>query len=302
MWFFFAVAGYFLLALVLVLDKLILTKSVAKPVVYTFYSTIFLLLGFLAWPLGAVVPAGIDLFLSLLSGLTFLLGMWTLFIAVKRAEASHINPFVGAVITVATYTLSTFFLHETLTRVQIAGVMILSFGSFLLSSEKSKNHNGFHSGFLWGILSGILFAVSLVAAKDIYTHYSFITGLLWTRASAGIFGILLLLSPSVRHAMRNAFKKRVLKSYGRRHARGIIIANKVLSVVGIILAHYAIAKGSVTLVNALAGLEYVFMFIMIFFCTKFFPRIFKEYFTRHELSVELAAIALVAFGSVLFVI
>ena len=39
MWFLVAFIGYFLLAVVVILDKFILTKSVSKPVVYTFYST-----------------------------------------------------------------------------------------------------------------------------------------------------------------------------------------------------------------------------------------------------------------------
>jgi hypothetical protein len=74
-----------------------------------------------------------------------------------------------------------------------------------------------------------------------------------------------------------------------------------LSVIGIVLVHYAIAIGRVTLVNALEGVQYVFMFILIYLSTKFWPRVFKEYFTKRELLIETIAIVLVAAGSVLFV-
>jgi len=44
-----------------------------------------------------------------------------------------------------------------------------------------------------------------------------------------------------------------------------------------------------------------FMFVMVFLLTKFLPRIFKEYFTKRELTVEVIATILVAIGSAFFV-
>lgn len=302
MWFLITIIGYFLLAAVLVLDKLILTKSVGKPVVYTFYSTVFLLAAFLAWPFGVVLPSGIDIVWAMVSGVGFGFGMWTLFIAVKAGEASHINPFIGGVITIATYIFSFLLLGEQLTSAQVAGVMVMSFATLLLSFEKSKTHHGFHTGFLWGIASGIIFAVSHVAAKHMYEHYDFLTGLVWTRGTAGFFGLALLFFPSVNRALFGKKPKKKVKGYAKRHATAIVVANKVLSVIGIILVHYGISIGSVTLVNALAGVEYAFMFIMIFLCTKFLPKVFKEYFTKRELAVEVIAIALIALGSMFFVL
>ena len=41
--------------------------------------------------------------------------------------------------------------------------------------------------------------------------------------------------------------------------------------------------GSVTIVGAMSGVQYVLMFIMIYLLTKFTPKIFKEYFTKHEI-------------------
>ena len=80
MWFIFACLGYFLLALVFILDKLILTKSVSKPVVYTFYSTIFLFGALLAWPFGVELLNDFDWIVAIFSGVTFGLAMWALFI------------------------------------------------------------------------------------------------------------------------------------------------------------------------------------------------------------------------------
>ncbi|HYE60228.1 MAG TPA: DMT family transporter [Candidatus Kapabacteria bacterium] len=301
MWFFLAITGYFLLAVVLVLDKFILSKSVAKPVVYTFYSTVFLLAAFGVAPFGVDLLQGADYWWAIASGFTFGFGMWTMFCAVKEGEASHIDPFIGAVTTIATYALSIFLLNENLSSAQAAGVMVVSFGTLLLAFEKSKTHHGFHAGFLWAIASGIFFAISSIAAKYLYDHHTFLTGLVWSRGTAGIFGLCLLFLPSVRHAIAHTPHKKA-KTYAKRHARSIVVANKVLSVIGIIMLHYSISIGSVTIINALAGAQYVFMFIMIYGLTKCLPKVFREYFTKHELAVETIAIVLVTLGSLFFVL
>ncbi len=300
-WFFLSLFGYFLLAIVFVLDKIILTKSVSKPVVYTFYSTVFLLAAFFAWPFGVEMLAPFDLLIALVSGITFGLGMLTMFVAVKKGEASHINPFIGGTITVATYILSFLFLGETLTGFQVGGVLLLVFASLLLSFEKSRAHNGFHVGFLWGVAAAILFAFSLVTAKYLYEGYPFLTGLVWSRGTAGIFGLLLLISPAVRQTFRRHGRKKIQKTFGKQHAMSIVATNKILSIVGVVILHYAIAIGSVTLVNAMAGVQYVFMFCMIYFFTKMLPKVLREYFTKREATVEIVGLALVIMGSAFLV-
>lgn len=299
MWFIIAFVGYFLLATVFVLDKFILTKSVSKPIVYAFYSTIFMFGALLAWPFGVELLKGIDWLWAVVSGVSFGLGFWTLFVAVKKGEASHINPFNGATVTISTYLLSSYFLGESLTQLQLAGIGILVFASILLSFEKSKKFNGFHSGFLWAILSGVFFAISHVAAKYLYEIYPFLTGFIWTRATTGLVGLFLLAFPSVRQTFKKTKKRS--KKPARRHALSIVVIDKILAVLAVVLIQYAAAISSVSLVIALSGLQYVLMFVMIYLLTKLAPKLFKEYFTKRELAVEMIAIILVVMGSALFV-
>jgi hypothetical protein len=69
-----------------------------------------------------------------------------------------------------------------------------------------------------------------------------------------------------------------------------------------ILIQLAAALGSVTIVFALAGLQFVFLFILIILLTKFTPKLFKEYFTRTEVIIQSIAILLVVAGSVMLVL
>lgn len=302
MWFLLSLLGYVLLAFAFILDKFILTKSVREPAVYAFYSTIFLFGVLLAWPFGVeFLATRFDWIMAVFSGVTFGFALWALYIAVKKGEATHINPFNGAIATAATFVLSSAFLAETLTGLQIAGVALLLFASFLLMFEKSLTRTGFHIGFLWAALSGVLFAVSHVSAKYLYEVYPFLTGFVWSRAAIGLVGLFLLAHPAVRRSFRRKSGGQS-KHAAKRYVLSIVVANKALGLAAVVLLQYAAAVGLVTLVVALSGLQYVLMFVLAYVLTKTAPGFFKEYFTKRELAVQVVAIILVAIGSAMFVL
>ena len=227
MWLTISLIGYFCLALVFVLDKFILTKSVPKSSVYTFYSTIFMFAALLAWPFGVEMLVGIDWLWATVSGVGFGCGLWAMYIALTYGETSHISPFIGALITVFIYGLSSYFLAEALTGMQLAGLVVLIFASVLLSFEKSKNGSGFHKGFLWAMLAAACFAVSHVTAKYLYDLYPFLTGFVWTRATTGLVGLVLLGSPAVWKTFRKTNKHKKAKTAAKKHVSAIVVSNKI---------------------------------------------------------------------------
>lgn len=300
LWFIVAAIGYLLLAIVGILDKIILTKKVGNPSVYAFYSTIIMLPLFVLLPLGVQNLVGIDWFWGIASGVFFGLGLWTMFVAVKKGESSHINPFIGAVIIIVTYFLSAFFLGEKLSGSQLLGVLLLVSATVLFSAERSRHHSGFHSGFAWAILAGIIFALSHTTAKYIYGLYPFLSALVWTKASIGLVGLFLLVIPAVRASFQSK-KKSPSKTEKKKHSLILIVVNKVFSIGGVLFIQYAIAIGSVTLVNAMSGLQFAFLFGLAYSSTKLMPTFFKEYFTKREIISESVAVVMMLMGSVLIV-
>ncbi len=301
MWFLITIIGYILLAVVFILDKVVVSQSRVKPVVYTFYSTIFmfaviLLIPFFGWGL----LSGLDWWWAVVSGVAFGLALWTFYKAMENGEVSHLGPFNGAIITVFLYIIGYYFLVEKLAPIQIVGIAVLVFASLLLSFEKSRKHNGFHIGFVWAILSALLFAVSHASAKYLYGIYPFEIAFIWTRTTTGLVGLIALLFPVVRKTFKK--KENTKKTYAGRHAIGIVVSDKVLSVSSIICLQYAMSLGSPTLVQALSGLQFVLMFVFIYILTKLLPRVFKEYFTKKELRMEFIAIIFVLVGSALLVL
>lgn len=298
MWFIVALAGYFLLSVVLVMDKFILSKSVRKPAVYTFYSTFFFFALLLGWPLGAELLAGGDWVWAIISGLAFGFALWTMFLAVGHEEASRVNPFIGSIVTISTVVLASLFLHEVVTRVQLLGIVILFLSTLLFVFSQSSKAKRWNKGLAWGILAGMFFALSHTSAKYIYEAYPFLTALVWTKASVGLVGVVILLFPAVR---KEIFTVKPRKANKRQHVLTVVGADKVIGLVGTLLVQYAIAIGSVSLVNAMIGIQYAFLFIIIVLLTRFAPRVFKETITRREYIMETLAIVFVALGSALFV-
>jgi len=286
----FAIAGYTLLAVVSILDKSILEKSVKKPSVYTFYSTIFFFLAFLALPWSTPISS-IGFWWSLFSGLAFGFAMWTMFIALEYGEASHVTPFIGAVVAVATFFFSASILGESLSVSVKVGLLFLVVASILLSVERNKKHIGFHKGFVWAFTSGILFGLSHVSAKLVYGLYPFFTGLVWTKGTVGFVAIVVLFVPGVLRAISNKGKDRIKSGGGK-----VVLWNKVLGIVAVVCIQYAISIGSVTIVNGLAGIQYALMFAFIYFLTKFKPVIFSEKFTKREIAIETTAVILMIIG------
>jgi drug/metabolite transporter (DMT)-like permease len=297
MYILFAIIGYALLAFVLVLDKFILTKSVTNPALYTFYSTIFLL------PLGGLYFFGIDTLVgvdwvwAMVSGFTFAIALWTMYGAVQQTEATHMNPFIAAITAVATFLLAIVVFHERLPLQATAGIFLLILSCLLLSFEITVDSRGISRGYWLGVLSGILFAISHLAAKHVYLFYSFVTGFVWTRAAIGMTGLAMLALPSVR---RNMFHKSSGQSVRGRGA-WIVILNKVIGIASAICVQLAIAQGSVTIVNALVGVEFMMIFCIIFVLTKLRPNWLNEYFTTSEIFVEIFAIVLIVIGSVFLI-
>ncbi|MFH1946793.1 MAG: DMT family transporter [Candidatus Magasanikbacteria bacterium] len=301
LWFSVALLGYLFLVIVFILDKVVVSQSRVKPVVYTFYSTIFMFGALLALPFfGWGLLSGLDWYWAIISGVAFGLALWTFYKAVQYSEISHIGPFVAAIITVFLYIIGYYCLAENLNTLQIGGIIILFIASLLLSFEKSRKHSGFHVGFVWAILAALLFAISHASAKYLYGIYSFETAFIWTRATTGLVGLFVLFFPVVRETFKR--KKNTKKTYAGRHAVGIVVTDKVLGVLSVICIQYAISIGSPTLVQALSGLQFVLMFIFIYILTKLLPKVFKEYFTKRELRLEFIAILLVLVGSALLVL
>jgi len=294
MWLLPAIIGYLALAITAILDKFILSKAISKPIVFVFYSSFFIL------PIALLLPFGVnrvnifsDILVCAVAGFAFSFALWSLYKGIQLSEISHVGPLVGAMTPFFALFLSGYFLEEILNGRQLLAVGFLILGSLLISFEQSKLNHGWHKGMLWGVLAGFLFAISHVASKYIYSIYGFYTGFVWTRVFMGIFGLLLLFSKDVRDNFKIKNKKQ-----GRQAKKQIILVltSRILAILGVVFVQYAISVGKVSLVNSLEGLQYGLVVIFVALLSKFYPKLFREDYTKIEIYQEILAILLIGLG------
>lgn len=296
MWLSLAITGFVTAAIVNILDKFILSQKKVAPSVFAFYSTIFLLPLLLLAPLGIIkIPSSAAIGVALISGLCYTLALYTMYRAQRTSEVSHLGPFLGALIPLGVIVLGRYFLGEVLQTHELMGAALLILGSFIISFEKSTAHNGLHLGLLWALLAAACFAVYQVGSKYVYTDVGFVSGLMWVAGATGLGGALLIVAVPVRASLR-ASVRAPSEQKARARSAELIAANKILSIVMIILVQYASAQGSVSLVNALSGVQYAALVILVALMSKFFPKVFHEEYARGEFWQESIAVACIALG------
>lgn len=297
-----AIAAYLVLAIVGILDKFIVEKSVPDPIVLTFYSTIFLFPLFLLAPLGVGMPAGLfDWAMCAVSGFGFSIALFFSYRGLRDCEVSHLGPLIGAATPFFVFLLGRIFLPESLDRRQLIAIGFLIIGSIIISLEHSRHSTGWQKGIGWGVLAGLLFAISHLASKYIYGVYDFSAGILWTRWFMGVFGALLLAAPSVRALFGGRSIHRSDHDRRAGYAITIVVVSKLLGLIGVMLEQYAIAIGSVTIVNALVGVQYGCLIALVMLLSFFAPRIFREDYSAGKIAQEFSAVACIAVGLYLLV-
>jgi len=269
-WVFLAVGAQLINAVVSLVDKYIVSdeKALPRPFVYAFYTclvsggwiVIYALSllpihhidGFTVPSLANVVKPTLEVVaLSLLAAYTLFLALISLFTGLRNADASDVVPVVGAVSAVGSFGMGYFFLDTQLSSNFLYGIALLAFGTFLVSRLRfplSVAMNAIHSG--------VFFALYYVAIKGLFTVTSFDNGFFWSRVILMIFALTLLLVPTYFEKIREQTKKTTKKT-------GLfVLSNKLLAGVSSILILKATDLGDVAVVQALGGLQFIFILLI----------------------------------------
>lgn len=289
-WILLAVAAQVVSAGVALLDKYIVTseKRVPRPFVYAFYTC--LLAG--AWvsvfavslmPLPFLAGLGIPSFahitaltthvaaLSLLAAFSFFVALVSLYTALRSADTSDVVPVVGAVSALASFGLSYVLLDARLPPNFLWGLVLLAVGTFLVS------HLRFSAAVaLSSVHAGIFFAIHYVTMKSLFIETTFDNGFFWSRVGFVVVALSCLLVPTY-------YKKITVQTKATSAASGVLVlATKVLAGIGSILILKATALGDVALVQALGGLQFIFLLLFAMFLGRRTPLECGENITCNE--------------------
>lgn len=289
-WIILTIIAYFFSAIVAIIDKFLISKKIPQPISYAFYIGILSILALLLIFLGGLVwPTLGQFFLSLLTGALFILSLIFFFKALKINEASRTVPLIGSFLPVFSVILSFIILKERLTNTALVSCLILILAGFLMSIRIKKN-NHFIKGWVFILFSAFLFALSFILSKIIYLQLPFISGFIWIRLGSFIFSLSFLLVPKIRKIIFTSLKETDQK------ISLLFLGNQTLAAFYFILLNVAIYLNSVSLINALQGMQYVFIFFIAIIISKNFPHFFKEELKKEIIFQKIMAMVLILIG------
>lgn len=293
-WVVLALIAYFLLAVVELIDKRILSLPEASPLPYAFYTGLLTSLVFVLWPLDFSFLSPLLTIGALGAGITFFIAIYFLYSAIIKGEISRVISIVGGLSPILIFIFSILFLDEKLNFYSLAAILILITGSVALSFVRNRKKFEFGKRIiLLCFLAALFFAISYELTKVVFLQTSFLNGFIWMRTGTLICVIFVFLAPSLR--------KRILDSSRgfSRKLTAIFFVDKGISALAHIILNYAINLGAVAVVNALQAVEYAFIFVLASMLSWFFPHILHESLAPKDLAPKIIGIGLVAFGVIL---
>ncbi|MDP2736887.1 MAG: EamA family transporter [bacterium] len=321
MWLFITVGAYFINAGVYVADKFLLSKKIHSSIAYAFYVgvwSIFNVCLLYFWPW---TPTLQELALDLLAGLLFLITLVFWYKALHQSEASRVVPVVGALVPIFSFILSFVFLGEILSQQQFLAFIILICGGVLISIKHTKVYvyqkvvNRFREviGDIFGnvpagaqptgrllvnsVTAAVFFATYYVLIKYIYMYQPFVGSFVYSRLGSFLGVILMLFVPEWRRVI---FKQQK----GAKTPKNLFyfLTIRLLAAAAFIMINWAISLGNVAIVNALQGVQYLFLFVIIILISNKFPKMLNEQLGGGVLLQKLIGTILICLGLYLFII
>ena len=293
LWLIAAISAYLILSIVFTIDKYLLGGGLPNPKIYAFYVGILgILVLFLIPFVDFSIPEFSQIILAFLSGAIYVYDLFWFYKALSTYEASRIVPTIGALVPLFTFGLVFVFSFgkEILSLTGFVALLLLISGSVLITLEKKKFIN--LKSLRISAITAFLFSLSFILAKYVYLEQSFWSAFIWLK----IGGILMALSfLSSKEVKKGVFRTKTF----RGKIATLFLFNQGMGALANILQNWAIALAPlvyVSIINALQGVQYAFLFLITLFLSFKFPQILKERISKEILIQKIVAIFLIGMG------
>lgn len=241
---------------------------------------------------------------SVVAGVCFVLALWCFFAALQAGESSRVVPLIGSAVAVLTWLLAAVFLGEELGGGELLGAALLVVGGVVLSVQLSAVRG--LSGRLVGLIiaGGLAFAAYFTVVKFIYAQPGLFLGLFAYSRVGVMVAAVVLFGPWMWRVRRNGGKRKKPSKKAaeqRWTLRGAFVTSKVLGSGSFLLQSYAIQLGSVTVVNALQGTQYVLVLVVALLLSRWKPKVWQEERGRVALAQKVVGISIISVGLLLLV-
>ena len=282
------ILAYFLFAIVALGDKYLL-KGPPNPKIYAFYVGVLGILSLFLIPfVGFSIPGILELLFCLSAGTIYIFALLGLYEGLEKFEASRIIPAIGGFspifILALTYSFSGG--KEILGYRELLAFLFLLLGSVLVTIEPTKKIS--FKSLKISALTAFLLALAFVLTKYVYLMLPFWTGFIWIRISAFLIVLFFILFKEVRKEVFSA------KSSFSKKTSAFFIFNQGVGAGAFVLQNWAIALAGfayLSIIGALQGIQYVFLFILA-------ALILKEGLSKKIILQKVIAILFIGLGLV----
>ncbi len=307
MWILIAIISYLLLAVSSLIDKYFLKGPIPDPKLYTFYVGILGASAFLLIPFGVVqVPDASTILVAFIAGAVEIIGFFVPFTALSRFEASRVIPALGGIVPLGTLILTIFLAgrQDILSQGHLIAFSLLVAGTIIVSIERRISVT--LQSLFYALCAGFFFSVFFVFSKFVFEAQPFLSGVVWLAVGYVALPLGLLVLRDVRKAVFGSLRNAVAGRGGsgtmfNRHTF-LFFGNQTMGGIAGILQNLAVKLvpfGLLPFINALAGIQYFFLFLGGLVIVLKFPQAFKEEVSWLASIQKILSIGLISAGLVL---
>lgn len=290
----FTITAYAFNAGGVLIDKILLNKSLPNPLTYTFFIALLQFTTILLLPFGAKVELQGWTHLALVSGLVWIFAIYTLFVGLKVNEASVAGPTVGASNPLFSIILGGLLLNQTLSLNQYLAFTLLLLGALLLTLNHWSKKLQMDIKLIWPLLSGFFFAVHYIILRQAFLEGAFLDVLIVNRLGAAFLILPLLLIPN--------WRKQIFTS--RHHSQGItskttlimFVSGQLMAAFSGFLLTYGVSLANPGIVNSLFGVQYLVILIVSLLLAKKHPHLLEENLSKSVIVQKIAGAVVLSIG------
>lgn len=295
-WFYLALIAPLLWAIVNILDDNLLHHVYKGPYFGAAVSGIFGVLPLASLLILRVSDVSIaTAAFGTLAGFLLVLQLFFYFNALKKGSPSVVIAmfsFTPSILPIFAY----FFLGERLSATQLAGFFMIIIASLSLALVEFKGWRQVKFNHALGptIIAALLLDAVALLSKHLFNTTNFYTGYMYISIGMGIGGFCFLIAMVARHKYEPLPTP---KNFTRKFL-GLIALAELLSILADFTQKLAISRGPVSLVDAIAGIQPVYVLAIALIFYPFAPKYFREA-AEGGLTKKFVLMLLIVFGLLL---
>lgn len=292
-WLLIIILSYLAFALASLGDKIVLGQA-GRPRAFTFFVGALNVLAIFIIPfIDFDVPTVYATLWIILDAVIYIFGIYGMFSALDKYDVSRVIPAIGAAQPVFIFGLTWLFWGpQFLNSQQILAFVLLLTGTVLITLNKVGDLFTKESLKI-SLVTALLFSLDFIFSKFIFLEMPFLQGFVWMRVASFICALLLLFN---RNFYQDVFSKR---EKSKSSVGFIFVLFQGAGGLATILQSWAIALVPIAylaIINALRGVQYVFLFVFTVIFTIYFPKILKEDVSKSALIQKIISILIIGIG------